>query len=52
MELVYRHERPLFIISMVIGVLAAIAIPGCHDYTMRAQVMQAMVVADQVQDAA
>ena len=42
----------MIVMIAIIGILAAIAIPAYHDYTMRAQVMQAMVMADQVQDAA
>lgn len=37
---------------VIIGVLAAIAIPAYQDYTIRAQVMQAMPLAAQVQSAA
>ena len=36
----------LFILIAVLGILAAIAIPAYHDYTQRAQVMQAIGQAD------
>ena len=42
----------MIVMIAIIAILAAIAIPAYQDYTLRAQVMQAMVVADEVQDAA
>ncbi len=38
----------MIVMIAIIGILAAIAIPAYQDYTLRTQVMQAMVVADQV----
>ncbi len=42
----------MIIMIAIIGILAAIAIPAYQDFTLRAQVMQAMPFIGQVQDAA
>ncbi|MBF8293316.1 MAG: peptidase, partial [Steroidobacteraceae bacterium] len=42
----------MIVMIAIIAILAAIAIPAYQDFTLRAQVAQAMPMVDQVQDAA